>query len=127
MTLKNQFAQDVETFLNLEEFSEIINLDGVHLNAVVTFSTKNNGYAQKPSSINKTNPLMHGRNLVGNLVIIYFSTAEYTAVKGRIPKHSEFVMYNGQRLKVEESIELAGITKLICASESMNVPRGILP
>lgn len=126
MTLKNILLQDTETFLNLEEFSEVVNLDGVQLNAVVTYTTKSNDYAQKPSSINKTNPLFHGRNLVGNLLTIHFETAEYVAVKGRIPKHSEFVMYNGQRLKVEESVELAGITRLRCASESMNVPRAIL-
>lgn len=120
MTFKDFLQSDTAVFINLDEFGEIVNLDGAEISAVVTYSTtklKND----KPSSIHKIAPSMHARNLVGNSLTIHFKTAEYLAARGRIPKQSEFITFNGKRLKVQEAVTLEGITRLICSKDSMNL------
>ena len=122
MNFKETVAADLDVFVNIEEFGEMVNLDGVKLRAVVI---KNTGKRSRRSTSIKEhmNPDLHSIPLIGDFVIIYFRTAEYTRERERIPKYSEFIELDGKRYKVEDSQETFGLTRLECAIDSMNQPR----
>lgn len=126
MNFKETVAADLDVFVNIEEFGEWVNLDGVKLRAVVI---KNTGSRSRADIVQRTktgiylHPDLHSIPLIGDFVIIYFRTAEYTRERERIPKYSEFIELDGKRYKVEGSQETFGLTRLDCAIDSMNQPR----
>lgn len=129
MTFKESMAQDLNVFLDLDEFGEIIEIDEVKLPAIIIKHTgdqkladiahKHEGYYIHPD--------LHGTVLIGNFITVYFKTLDYVKERGRIPKHTEFTRINGTRYKVNESSEEFGMTKLICSTDSMNTPKYSAP
>jgi len=119
MNFKETLQKDLETFVNINEFGEMVTLDEVELPAVVTYSTGEYS-GEQPSNFNTKKTLLHGVNLVYHYLTIYFRAADYGR---RIPKQSEFIKFNGRRLKVQESLELEGLVKLTCSGDAMNTPK----
>lgn len=125
MTFKDDVAQDsAEVFLELDEFAEIAEIDGVKLPAIIIKHTSDLELANVASKHEQyyIHPELHNQPLIGNFITVYFKTADYVAVRGRIPKHTEFTRINGVRYQVKRSADEEGITKLICTTDTMNTP-----
>lgn len=124
MTFKDYVAQDLNTFLGLEEFGEIVEIDEIKIKAILIQHTGDLNIANVASKHEAyyIHPELHNQPLIGNFVTVYFKTADYVAKRGRIPKHTEFTYINGVRYRVEESIDEMGITRLIATTDRMNTP-----
>ena len=126
MTFKDAVNEDLRVFVGVEEFGEWVMLDGVKIRAVVV---KNTGSRSRADIAQRTktgiylHPDLHSIPLIGDFVMIYFRTADYTGSRERIPKYSEFVNLDGKRYKVVESAENLGLTRLMCETDSMNAPK----
>lgn len=122
MNLKDCIAQDVNVFLDLGEFGEIIDLDDVKLRAQVVKHTA----GRKQSEIANKNdnfyihPEKHNIHLIGDYVTVHFKTADYCRERERIPKNTEYIHLNGNRYRVEESRDEFGLTSLICTADRQN-------
>lgn len=99
---KSLLQSDSEIFLNLEEFGEAINLDGLELKAQLSVRT-----AIKSSNEKKQFPGLHG-----DFVEIHFKTSEYLEIKKRLPFEGEQCELNGKRYYVKSSVDDLGIAKL---------------
>ena len=122
MNFKDYLQRDIATFLNIKEYGEEVELDGVKLLAVVikhTGKTKPENISQKHDEY-YIHPQLHGIELIGEYTTIYFRSADY---KRAVPKQSEFIRLDGVRYKVEESKTEYGITRLDCTTERMQQPR----
>lgn len=106
MRLKEQLAVDLATFLNVDEFAEEVELDGVKLTAQISPHT-----AEKSERLTETFAGLHG-----DFVTIYFKTAAYVSVKGKLPVQGQWCLVNGRRFDVMSCAEQGGVTKLLCAA-----------
>ena len=118
MNFKDFLKIDCNTFINLEEFAEIKNLNGYQLPMIVTYtlSEPQVNYSVRDG----ISPKRHGANFIGNFLTIYFKTCDYPLP---VPKHTEFVTFENKRYKVTESLELEGIIRLTLTTESMQPAR----
>lgn len=127
MNFKETLAQDLNVFINIDEFGEIAEIDEVKLPAIIiehTGDKKHEEVASKHEAF-YIHPVLHGILLIGDYIEVYFKTADYVAVHGRIPKNSEFVYVNSKRYRVERAMDEQGITLLVVAADRMNTPRQI--
>lgn len=122
MTFKDALKDDFKTFLDLTEFGEIIEMDGVLLPAVIQKSTGEFNKAT-PSARNNVQPPLHNEPLIGDLVTVYFKAADYRKKRGRLPQHSEFVRIDGKRYKVLTARDEMGIFKMECTADRMPNPK----
>ena len=107
---KEMLQADLAIFINLEEFSEEITLDGVTLPAQITTSTK-----EKSARLSENFQGLHG-----DFITVYFKTADYCAARKRLPNYGEYVILNGKRYVVESSSDEGGIAKLVLSSYRQN-------
>ena len=114
-TFKDDLKEDLSVFVEVDEFGEMATIDGVTLAAQITVQT------HKKSGIESRNY----DGLHGDFVTAYFKTADYTAVKERIPRQGEWCIINGKRYDVLTSADDLGITKLECAAYRQNTLRGL--
>lgn len=126
MTLKELMAKDLDVFFNLNDFAEMIEIDGVKLPAIVDSNTGNK--YEKAFNANKNinsqiRANLHSMNLIGDFITVQFKTSDYTRERGRIPQNLEFVRINSKRYKVENSQDLEGITRLDCYADRDRSPR----
>ena len=112
-------AQDLNIFVNADEFGEMVKLDGQDISAVVNYSTAESS-GESPGNFMGKKPKLHAYNLLNYNLTIYFKACDY---EGRIPRQSEFVQYEGRRLKVLESIVIEGLVRLKCTTDAMNTPK----
>lgn len=110
---KEILKADLDTFINLEEFSDEITIDGVTLPAQLTTSTKEKSARQSENF----------QGLHGDFVTVYFKTADYLATRQRLPVYNEYVIMNGKRYVVESSSDQGGIAKLILSAYRQNILR----
>jgi len=118
MNFKDFLKIDCNTFINLEEFAEIKNLNGYQISIVETYTLAESkaNYSVRDG----ISPKRHGANFIGENLLIYFKTCDYPL---QIPKSTEFVNYENKRYKVVESLELDGITRLTLTTDSMQPAR----
>ena len=121
MNFKKLLREDLGTFINLGEYGETVEIDGVKLAAVVTFSTGES--STEYSNKHGINPKRHAVNLIGANLIISCRSKDLP----RVPKNSEYLYFNGRKYRVVESSEIEGITRLICAADQMQLPKSKLP
>lgn len=93
---------DNEEIINIEEFGEVVTIDGVILHAQI------DNFTQKKSTMDKKN----FRGLHGDFTTIYFRTSDYCGKRERIPVQGEIIHVNGKRYTVESSRDESGITTL---------------
>ena len=124
MNFKESLAQDLDVFIGLEEFAQVIEIDEIKLPAILIEQTgelsKTNVTSRYGKNFIRTE--LHNQPLIGNTATVYFKTAEYVAERGRIPKHTEFTRINGKRYRVESATDSAGITRLELTTDTMNTP-----
>ena len=106
MTFKDDLAADIETFLNLDEFGELVDVDGVELPAQIIKYT-----SEKSTRQNESYSMLHG-----DFVTIYFRAETYLAAKQRLPKKNDWIVVNKVRYTVESSQEECGICKVVAAA-----------
>lgn len=98
---KKILQSDSEIFLNVEEFGEVINLDGLEFKAQLSIKTaEHSGGSTKNYA-----------GLYGDIVELHFKTQEYLEVR-RLPNQGEQVTLNGKKYYVRSSIDYLGIAKL---------------
>lgn len=122
MTFQESLERDLDVFINPSEFGEIVTINGAEIRVVKTYTLAELG-GEKSSNLKGTKPALHGQNLIGNSLVLYFEAGEFLAALGAIPKHTEFIKISGRRYRVDEVQTLAGLTRLKCSADSMNVPR----
>lgn len=118
MTFKKVILADLQTFLNITENAEWIELNGKKIKAVISYESgkiSKNG----ASSQHGLKPENHGQNFIGETITVYYDTI----LLAKTPVHSEFVIMNGRKYKVESSADQQGITKLVLMAERMQTPR----
>lgn len=125
MILKDLIFEDADIFVNLDEFGEMAEIDGVKIRAVIQKNTgekKNTNIASKHEEY-YVHPELHNEPLSGDFITVYFKTFDYVKERGRIPQNLEFCRINGKRYKVLISKDEMGITKLECSADRMPTPK----
>lgn len=124
MTFKDYVAQDLNIFLEIEEFGEMIEIDSIKILAILIQHTGDLNIANVASKHEAyyVHPDLHSQPKIGKFCTVYFKTADYVSKRGRIPKHTEFCYVQGVRYQVESSIDEMGITKLELTTDAMNTP-----
>ena len=110
---KSMLKADSAIFLNTGEFAEVVNLDGLILNAQL------NTYTQEISSNEKKQHL----GLHGDFVELHFKTDEYLEVRQRLPFQGELCTMNGKKFYVQSCVDDLGIAKLVLESYRMGQMR----
>lgn len=94
---KDMIAADVHSvFLNVEEFSDMHNLNGVDM----PVQEDSNEQIEREKRYNQ-----HMDGAYTNQKLIYVASADY----GPMPKQSSMLVYDGKRYKVADAIEEDGI------------------
>lgn len=110
---RDDMAEDIGVFVELNEFAELTWIDGVLLPAQVIERT-----ADKSNRQNETFAGLHG-----DFTTVYYPTAPFIKKRERIQRHGEIVYVNGKRYTVESAREEHGITKLVCSAYRQNTLR----
>ena len=111
MTFKDILHSDFETFLNLDEFAEVVELNGKNIPAVLIKSTgkSSTGYTVKK----QLDSTRHANILHGNFFTVYFKSC------GNFKAGSNVIL-NGKKYRISESVDAQGITKLILAADEQS-------
>lgn len=105
-TFKDDLADDIATFLNLEEFSELATIDGVEIPCQVVHYT-----ADKSNRQNETYEGLHG-----DFTTVFFEADVYNDKRERLPRHGEQIKINSKRYDVVSVKNDMGIVKIICSA-----------
>ncbi len=103
MSFKDILQEDFLTFINLDEFAEVVELNEKNIPAVVIRSTgaSKTGYTVKK----QLDSTRHANILHGNFLTIYFKSCGNFKAGGS-------VILNGKKYRISESVEAQGITRL---------------
>lgn len=113
MSFRDDLRDDLNVFVESEEFAEFVTLDGIYLRAQVNAHT-----AQKSG-----NEKYNFEGLHGDFVTLHFKTADYCGKKQRLPRHGEQVWVNNVRYDVESCEDQLGIAKLVLTAYRQNTLR----
>ena len=110
MNFKDCLAQDLSTFLNLEEFAEEVEIDGVKISAVLTQTS-----AESQSLYTTKNQISPKRHLKlrGDFLVVYARAEDLP----KQYKNGEFIEVNLTRYKISSVVSLHGLTKITCATD----------
>ena len=121
MTFKEIIPSDNENILWLDEFAELVEIDGVILKAVVEKST-----AQKSGSMK-----LNHKGLFGDFTTLYFRSADYMANEKRLPRHGERVKIYSEEWECAKMFNVVscesdlGICTLTLDAYRQNTLRGV--
>ena len=113
MNFKDDLRDDLNIFVDSDEFAQFVKLDGITLRAQVTASTQK---ASGTASLNF-------EGLHGDFVTLFFKTADYCGKKQRIPRQGEQCWFNDMRYDVVRCFDTLGITKLELSAYRQNTLR----
>lgn len=111
--LKDYLDGDFETFMNIGEFAEDIELDKIEIRAVIENHT-----AEKSGNQNLNYPGLHG-----DFVEVYFKVADYVEERKRLMRQGEICYLNGKRYTVAEVTDEQGMAHLILSEYRQNTLR----
>ena len=103
MTFKEQLAADLDIFVEIDEFAELVMIDGVTLRA-----QKLSHSAEKSQRLSE-----QFDGLYGDFVTLYFKRDDYNK---KIPIHGQSIVVDGRRYDVLSSAEELGIVKLVLSA-----------
>ena len=103
MTFKEQLAADLDIFVELDEFAQEVEVDGVTLRAQKISHT-----AAKSQRLTETYDMLHG-----SFVTLYFKRDDYNK---KMPVHGQSLIVDGKRFDVLSSEEELGIVKLVLSA-----------
>ena len=113
MSFRDDLRDDLNIFVESEEFAQFVNVDGITLRAQVTNVTK------KISG----NETRNFEGLHGDFLTLFFKTADYVGKKSRIPRQGEQCFVDGVRYDVTRCFDELGITKLELSAYRQNTLR----
>lgn len=102
MSFKEQLKEDHGVYLNIEEFGEYWEVDGVLMKVVLQQSTE-----AKSGRVSENFEMLHG-----DFAELYFETAKYLKKKKRLPKYGDYVKIGERRYNVVQAKDEQGITYL---------------
>ena len=108
---KDDMKIDLDTFLELEEFAQLITLEGVELRGQVIKYT-----AEKSQRL-----AMQYGGLHGDFVQVYFATDEYLAAGKALPVQGQWVLLDGRRYDVVSCEDQQGLTRLVLSAYRQTV------
>ena len=113
MSFRDDLRDDLDIFVESEEFAQFVTVDGVYLRAQVNAHT-----AQKSGNSN-----LNFEGLHGDFVTLHFKSSDYCGKKQRLPRKGEQVWVDGARFDVESCEDQLGIAKLVLAAYRQNTLR----
>ena len=104
---KDVIASDnQEVFIDVNEFAEYVDVDGVLLQGQIQYRTE-----RKSALQSETYETLHGDYLK-----VFFRTNDYCRKRERLPVQGEIVHVNGKRYQVLTSKDEMGITRLVVSA-----------
>ena len=111
-TLKDVIKYDVENvFVNLNEFAEYVEIDGIILRAQIQYSSEKAAGLKQRMFEAVRGELM--QPLHGDYIKMFFRTADYVKKNERLPFQNEYCHVNRKKYKVISCKNEMGITRLI--------------
>lgn len=123
-TFKDDMHCDHEVFLELDEFAEMIDLNGVKLRAQlvwVSAERQKSDLAHKNDSFYIHSPL-HFPAPYGELSTVVFRAKDYLREKERLPQNTEACYVNGKRFYVQTMQEEYGLVQITLEADRQGVP-----
>lgn len=110
MNFKDVIASDnEEVFINVNEFSEYVDIDGVMIQAQIQYRTERKSALQSENF----------DGLHGDFTKVFFRTSDYCGKRERLPVQGEFVHINGKRYEVLACKDELGIVRLLVSDYRM--------
>lgn len=112
MTFKDILIEDNSEMLELDEFAELLRIDGVIVRAVV------DNYTAKKSG----NANLNFKGLMGDFLEIFFRTMDYCRKRERLPRYGEICFVYSpdwdaeKRFVVESSTDELGMAHLVLSA-----------
>lgn len=103
MTFKEQLAADLDIFVEVDEFAQEVEIDGVTLKAQKISHT-----AEKSQRLSEQFEGLHG-----DYVTLYFKASDYPK---KLPVQGAWIICGGKRYDVLSSAEELGIVKLVLSA-----------
>lgn len=114
MTLKEVIKMDNEVvYLDVNEFAELIEIDGVLLKGQVQYRTERKSALQSESF----------DGLHGDWLKVFFRAADYVGKEGQLPTQGEYIKLNGKMYKVVACKDEMGIVRIVASSYRQEQPR----
>ena len=111
MSFKDDLAADIGTFLNVEEFAELVTLENdLVLPAQIDYKT----------SEKSTRMTENFSGLMGDFCTIYFASEPYYKKRQKLPRYGEWLYVNDKRYDVIAAQEQKGIIRVDCAAYRQN-------
>ena len=112
-SFKADMADDIRTFTNTAEFSQLTWLDGVLLPCQVSHYT-----AEKSGRMVENFEGLHG-----DFTTVYFNAAPYVRKRERLPRNGEQMHINGRRYDIVSVKNELGVAKIVCTAYRQNTLR----
>ena len=110
---KDDMESDLKIFVEMEEFAEEMDIDGVKMPAqMMTMSKARSELVRNTFA-----------KLEGDFSELFFRTADYVASKKRLPRYGEWCFINGKRYDVISSQDELGLAHLILGAYRQPMPR----
>lgn len=113
MTFKEELKGDLPAFVNIEEFGQMANIDGVNCPCQLSTYT-----ADKSNRLQETFAGLHGE-----FEELFFQTEPYLEQHQKLPHRGDIVVVNGSRYEVVRSEDELGLMHLILSAYRSNKPR----
>lgn len=109
-SFKDDLREDIYTFVNVNEFSELAQVDGVLMPCQITHYT-----GEKSARQNE-----HFEGLHGDFTTIYFRASTYMTKRERLPRNGEWLIINQKRYDVISVKNELGVVKVVCSAYRQN-------
>ncbi len=113
MMFKDDIKTDLDIFVDVTEFGELIDINGVICKAQLMSHT-----AQKSARLTETFDKLHG-----DFSELYFITGPYVKKKKKVPKQGDWLWVNGRRYDVVYVENELGITHITLSAYRQGVNR----
>lgn len=110
MTFEEYLRQDLETFINVDEFGELAEIDGRKIKAIIS---RNSAASATSYSVKRQVVPQKHIKLSGQFLQIFCKAKELPP-----KRNGDFITVNGARYKVSSVAELHGILKIICTNDT---------
>ena len=110
---RDDIKDDLNIFVNIEEFGQVVNIDGVDCPCqLITYT------ADKSNRLSETFAGLHGE-----FKELFFQTEPYLEQHQKLPHRGDIVVVNGGRFEVVRSEDELGLMHLILSAYRANRPR----
>ena len=114
---KDDMREDIYTFVNVQEFSELAWIDGLLMRCQVSSYT-----GEKSTRQNENFDGLHG-----DFTVIYFDAAPYIRKRERLPRQGEWLEFNGRRYDIVSVKNELGVAKIVLTAYRQNTLREKTP